>query len=472
MTALSSSSFPTLSLSEQNHYSLNTYLDNHKSNSRSFYNPNPLCSKFFQRLPAVEKDSNFRIVMSQRKHFSLKRPNLHSSIVDTKNVFRHSEIFSDDPSLKFQPNIIPPNSSKFVSPQDYFNLSPNGSNILHKQDFLDDCNSELAVHVPFTEYTYRKEPITDIQDITFRKPSINNLDETWYCSSESIQSDLQMQRLPQFDIAKNSSILCGNAPTRKSDSLRIRKLLPSINLIKRKLLPTQSFDDSILNTSNTGEDYVQSTTCSGSIDSGHVFKEIGLKNSHSADKNLHTYSNFTDFICEHKKQNRYMKIKQNDIITVDLKPNHRDTNSDKRYLSYCSSASSIERSDIFRYPNTSHHDVDNQHIFIPIIRSESTPCIYPPPLRIGIKRRLKETQRPAANFSKMYNSQINPCVSTPSVSPVEDLKRFSSRSPESIPEDWECESVLKDIPFYEKSNQFNNIRSGSEKLDLQSIEEN
>ena len=292
-------------------------------------------------------------------------------------------------------------------------------------------------------------------------------------------SRLKLCHRPEFDNLHSRSQKSTKEPTYKQDSSSFRKFMPTMKRSTNKLIPMSSFDNtSPLSTSRKPPDNLLSTN----INNDEIFiesnsKDVKLKTSHSADNNLNSYSNFSDLIrpqvCHGQDkciQNRY----SNPLYSESkFKYKYRGRDSEKRVLSNCNSASSLERKNMFYYPNSVCSVVDNKHIFVPIIRSESTPCIYSPTLRIGSKRRNGEIERPTASFSKMFNSQFHPIASAPDISPFEDHKRFSSRSPESIPDEFSFETniELKEVLPYDKPKQ-NILRCTAEKIDLQSIEEN
>ena len=243
-----------------------------------------------------------------------------------------------------------------------------------------------------------------------------------------------------------------------------RKFLSSLKSLKRTILPSQSPDDlsnvtdsfavskspSTLDENNASSSAVNMKHCSCN-------KLRRLKTSHSADNNLHCYSDFN-------------QLREN--VTSKREPS---LNFERSLTDYIFS----EESNIIAPITSTLKTADNlpNHIsplfniqeFVPIMRSESTPCICSRNSRIGMKRKAEEPDRPTANFAKMWDSQISPNVFTPDISPIGDVNRFSSCSPDSISD--EFEQKVADYRLQRGGKQFLQ-HSEFDKIDIQSIEEN
>lgn len=291
-------------------------------------------------------------------------------------------------------------------------------------------------------------------------------------------SRLKFCHPPEFDYMQSKSQTSASELTYEQESSSFKRFMPTVKHNTHKLSPMQSFDSTpSLSRSRPPSDRLSSTNSHNELFIELKSKDVKLKTSHSADNNLHSYSNFSDLVHPqvYESESKCLQNRYSNPLNLDnkFKYKYQSRDSEKRMLSNRNSASSLERKNVFHYPTSINPVVDNKHIFVPIIRSESTPCICPPTLRIGVKRRNGEIERPTASFSKMFNSQFHPIASTPDVSHFEDHKRFSSRSPESIPDDLSYESniELKEVPPCDRPKQSIG-RCSAEKIDLQSIEEN
>ena len=375
------------------------------------------------------------------------------------------------------PNTLTFNCSKPTHPHKFSNIHSKVPINSIKQDPICQHQSLLPLPQPISEFSKDKELNASHTSNRFE---LNNC----YCgnlpkTSKEQQFPYSISRLkfghqPEFDNIHGISQTFAKEPTYTSDSSSFRKCMPTMKQNTHQFNPMSSFDyTASLSTSRLPSDNLPSTDSNHEILIELKSKDVKLKTSHSADNNLHSYSNFNDLIPPQVYDSQNKSIQNPLNLETKFKYKYRGRESEKRMLSNCNSASSLERKKVFYYPNSKYPVVDNKHIFVPIIRSESTPCICSPTLRIGVKRRNGEIERPTASFSKMFNSQFHPISSAPDVSPSENHKRFSSRSPESIPEDLSYESnvELKEVLHYDRPKQ-NIIRCIEEKIDLQSIEEN
>ena len=478
-----SNSFPTSTLNEKNRpMHVNTSENCLSPNSRvNVGTPSHSRSKTLQRLPPVDKETCYYTIMNARKH----KPNLplnqrsYPSEKTGSRIFIPIEIHNRSKAESFPSINAHPNNSPSIFKDVYSTRESCLPNLTLAVSKNQDHTSNISNYSPQHLNELYNFNLPFIKDLDLLKPSLSFDDEIPVKHLSHYEFlNKKSQRLPQLFTA---TTITSNIPVTKNNNSSFRRLIPSIRSFRRKLLPTQSFD--ISRSRQYSEDCLKSlklqkSFCDLSTDKYRDYDTINtdsrLKTSHSADTCLHSYSNYNEFLCREDKisKNSYNNLDNSNCCrTYPINHKSREHNLHEKNSSTIRDFTS-GKPQYLSSPNSSDHYCNNQQVFMPIMRSESTPCICSPSLRIGIKRRANEIERPTANFAKMWVSQFDPNDSTSDVSPLHDRKRFSSRSPESIPDEWGSESYLEiqDIVHNAKSFELKNFCN--EKLDLQSIEEN
>ena len=445
-------------------------------------------SKTLQRLPTVDKETCYLFTMNERKQktkIPYNQSSYPSSCGKTGSSIRfqlgtHYGCKSETlPSINVNPNNFPPCFKDVYSAKE--------SCCLPDLNFTVYKNQELCIQDQLLNSSSNlPNPLKQLDNLNF--PSVKNTN--LLKPSLSFDNEVHMTHLSQCQFPHNEShqfpqlftadTTVSTSSINKHDNSSFRKLIPSIRSFRRKLLPIQSFN--IPSSRQYSEDCLKSLKPQKSFCdlNSDKYKELNindskLKTSHSADTCLHTYSSYNEFFYPQDKMSKNLDNNLKDSTfhrTCPIIPkfwendtNERDSLTNRNYTCLTSRP--------LCFPSSySSNNCYNQQVFVPIMRSESTPCICSPTLRIGVKRRANEVERPTANFAKMWVSQFDNEPSASDLSPLHVHKRFSSRSPESIPDEWGSESNLdiQDSSCIVKSFELNDCCN--ETLDLQSIEEN
>ena len=446
-------------------------------------------SKTLQRLPTVEKETRYSTSMNARKQKikmqfnQLPNPNSFERPGSSKNIQFGSHYFDKTesfPSINVLPNNFAPSFKDANSTKE--------SCYLPNLKLTSSNNHDLSVqsHLLINS-SYFPNHLKQLDNFDFSSLNTTNLLEPSQSYSNEVQANHNSQsqlsnqeslQLPH--LYSNNTIIPTNV-NNKYDNCSFRKLFPSIKSFRRKLVPTQSFDAS--SSRHYSDDHLRSLKPQKSFsdlsspkynDLNHFNKDTKLKTSHSADTCLHAYSNYNEFLYRNDKisKNCHSSLENSSFLQSNIYHSKFSQHNSEQldYFPDRNSASIAGKTQCSPSYSADYH-CNNQQVFVPIIRSESTPCICSPTLRIGVKRRANEVERPTANFEKMWGSQFDYNDVSSDLSPLQDRKRFSSRSPESIPDESGSESNLGIQDFHNvKSFEFNDCCN--EKLDLQSIEEN